>query len=202
MRYSGHLACGFVTNRVRFAFVQAARYNDCQTAGPAAGLTGGKKMEQLMRRRTLLLACGIILSVSTAPAIFPGSSNRRCNARTGHVYDAGRPSQHDGATWNHQAAARTQWQPDGAEPCELRRSGANPYPDLPEILTLKDGALVTTPEQWWSKRRPEIVEDFDREVLGRVPAKIPKVTWTVVELARNEDWGNGGHREAASRKGR
>jgi len=32
---------------------------------------------------------------------------------------------------------------------------------------------------WWNQRRPEIVEDFEREVLGRVPKKVPKVTWTV-----------------------
>jgi hypothetical protein len=32
---------------------------------------------------------------------------------------------------------------------------------------------------WWSQRRAEILEDFDREVLGRVPASVPKVTWTV-----------------------
>ena len=30
-----------------------------------------------------------------------------------------------------------------------------------------------------TQRRPEIVEDFEREVLGRVPKNVPKVTWTV-----------------------
>jgi len=54
---------------------------------------------------------------------------------------------------------------------------ANPYPNLPELLTLKNGKKVTTPEQWWNKRRPEIVEDFEREVFGRVPKNVPKVTW-------------------------
>ena len=29
------------------------------------------------------------------------------------------------------------------------------------------------------ERRPEIVEDFEREVYGRVPKNVPKVTWTV-----------------------
>ena len=58
-------------------------------------------------------------------------------------------------------------------------SQANPYPDLPDVLTTKDGQKVTTPEMWWNVRRPEIVEDFDREVLGRVPKDVPKVTWTV-----------------------
>ncbi len=56
---------------------------------------------------------------------------------------------------------------------------ANPYPNLPDVLTLKNGKKVTTPAMWWNQRRPEIVEDFDREVLGRVPKNVPKVTWTV-----------------------
>ncbi|PRY06396.1 hypothetical protein CLV24_12715 [Pontibacter ummariensis] len=54
---------------------------------------------------------------------------------------------------------------------------ANPYPNLPEVLTLRNGKKVTTPEAWWKKRRPEIVEDFEREVYGRVPEKVPSVTW-------------------------
>ena len=58
---------------------------------------------------------------------------------------------------------------------------ANPYPDWPDVLTLKDGQKVTTPETWWERRRPEIVEDFEREVYGRVPKDVPKVTWTVAE---------------------
>src|SRR5438874_7196304 len=53
---------------------------------------------------------------------------------------------------------------------------ANPYPDLPDVLTLKNGKNVTTKAMWWNQRRPEIVEDFEREVLGRIPANVPKVT--------------------------
>ena len=56
---------------------------------------------------------------------------------------------------------------------------ANPYPNLPDILTLKNGEKVSTSEMWWKQRRPEIVEDMEREVYGRLPAKLPKVTWTV-----------------------
>ena len=61
---------------------------------------------------------------------------------------------------------------------------ANPYPNLPDVLTLKNGRKVTTADAWWKQRRPEIVEDFDREVLGRVPKNVPKVTWTVTSVAR------------------
>jgi hypothetical protein len=61
---------------------------------------------------------------------------------------------------------------------------ANPFPNLPDVLTLKNGRKVTTAESWWKQRRPEIVEDFDREVFGRVPANVPKVTWTVIATTR------------------
>lgn len=56
---------------------------------------------------------------------------------------------------------------------------ANPYPNLPDVLTLKNGKKVTTAEQWWRQRRPEIAEDMDREVYGRVPKNVPSINWTV-----------------------
>jgi hypothetical protein len=71
-------------------------------------------------------------------------------------------------------------QPNSANYDEAK---ANPYPNLPEVLTLKNGEKVTTADQWWKQRRPEIVEDFEREVIGRVPKEVPKVTWTVTTQA-------------------
>ena len=56
---------------------------------------------------------------------------------------------------------------------------ANPFPQLPEVLTLRNGNKVTSAKIWWDERRPEIVEDFEREVLGRVPKNTPKIAWTV-----------------------
>ncbi len=56
---------------------------------------------------------------------------------------------------------------------------ANPFPNLPEVLKLKNGKKVTNAKTWRKQRRPEIVEDFEREVLGRIPKNVPKVTWTV-----------------------
>ena len=61
---------------------------------------------------------------------------------------------------------------------------ANPYPNLPDVLTLKNGRKVTSADMWWKQRRPEIAEEFDREVLGRVPKNVPKVVWTVTSTAR------------------
>jgi peptidoglycan/xylan/chitin deacetylase (PgdA/CDA1 family) len=63
-------------------------------------------------------------------------------------------------------------------------SKANPYPNLPDPLVLKDGKKVTSAKIWWKQRRPEIVEDFDREIYGRVPKVTPKVSWEVTSTAR------------------
>ena len=73
---------------------------------------------------------------------------------------------------------------------------ANPFPKLPEVLTLKNGRKVTTASQWQRQRRPEIIEDFEREVLGRVPAQAPKITWAVTETAMTQV---GGHAVNARR---
>jgi (4-O-methyl)-D-glucuronate---lignin esterase len=61
-------------------------------------------------------------------------------------------------------------------------SRANPYPNIPDPLTLNDGQKVTTPEIWWSKRRPQLVEMFSKYVYGFVPAHVPKVNWTVTAV--------------------
>jgi len=63
-------------------------------------------------------------------------------------------------------------------------SKANPYLTLPDPLKLKNGKRVKNAKMWWEKRRPEIVEDFDREVYGRVPANAPKVKWEVISTTK------------------
>ena len=65
---------------------------------------------------------------------------------------------------------------------------ANPFPNLPPVLTLKNGRTVTNARQW-EQRRAEIIEDFDREVLGRVPKNAPKISWRVT---KSEEWTIGG----------
>jgi hypothetical protein len=79
--------------------------------------------------------------------------------------------------------------PEAANFANYDESKANPFPELPDVLVTKSGEKVTTTEQWWKVRRPEIVEDFDREIYGRVPAKTPKVTWEVIETTNemNDD---------------
>ncbi len=68
---------------------------------------------------------------------------------------------------------------DGSHP-NYDESKANPYPTLPDPLILNNGGKVTTPEMWWSLRRPEIVELFDREVYGRDPKITPAVRWEIL----------------------
>jgi hypothetical protein len=59
---------------------------------------------------------------------------------------------------------------------------ANPYPNIPDPLTLKNGKKVTTAIMWWKERRPEIVEDYEREFYGRIPKHMPKVRWGVTNV--------------------
>jgi hypothetical protein len=65
-------------------------------------------------------------------------------------------------------------------------SKATPYTKLPDPLVAKDGQKVTTAEMWFKKRRPEIIEDFDREIYGRVPKETPKVQWEVIETKNDK----------------
>ncbi len=64
---------------------------------------------------------------------------------------------------------------------------ANVYQNLPDPLVFKNGQAVKTPTDWL-KRRREIREDFDREVLGRSPMSMPGVQWHVVSTV-HEKWG-------------
>lgn len=50
---------------------------------------------------------------------------------------------------------------------------------LPDVLEFKNGQKVATREQW-QERREEIVEEFDREMYGRLPENIPPVNWKVI----------------------
>ena len=83
-----------------------------------------------------------------------------------------------GADGNHPQA------PNAANYDEAK---ANPYPKLPDPLVLKNGKKVKSAKVWWSKRRPEIAEDFDREVYGRVPNVTPKVVWEVTGTTQEKN---------------
>jgi hypothetical protein len=61
---------------------------------------------------------------------------------------------------------------------------AKPDPKLPDPLRLNNGKEVKTAKEWWEKRRPEIVEDFDHEIYGREPRETPEVVWEVTSTTR------------------
>ena len=56
--------------------------------------------------------------------------------------------------------------PNAPDASNADESKATPYTSLPDPLTFKNGRPVKTTRDW-SRRRAEIVEDFDREVYGR-----------------------------------
>ena len=59
---------------------------------------------------------------------------------------------------------------------------ANPYPNLPKALVMKDGRKVTSAEMWWNERRPQIEEMYEKYVYGFIPKNVPKVHWQVVAV--------------------
>jgi hypothetical protein len=74
--------------------------------------------------------------------------------------------------------------PNAPNAANYDESKANPFPNLPDPLLLKNGKKVTSSKVWWDQRRPEIVEEFDREVYGRQPDNTPKVNWQVVSTTK------------------
>jgi hypothetical protein len=74
-------------------------------------------------------------------------------------------------------------------PVNYDESRANIYPNLPDPLLLNNGKRVTAAKIWWKERRPQIVELFDREIVGRVPAHLPAVTWKVMSTTQEKSGG-------------
>jgi hypothetical protein len=75
--------------------------------------------------------------------------------------------------------------PKSANAANLDELKANPYPELPDPLTFKDGKKVGNAGDW-KRRRLEVVEDFDREVYGRVPKETPRVRWEIKETVKEK----------------
>jgi hypothetical protein len=77
--------------------------------------------------------------------------------------------------------------PQAPNAANYDESKANPFPQLPDPLVLNNGHRVTKPVQWWKQRRPEIVEQFDREIYGRVPRNTPTVKWELTKTANEKN---------------
>ena len=79
--------------------------------------------------------------------------------------------------------------PDPNNQTTFNEAFANPYKStLPDVLTMKNGTRISRPEQW-NARRKEIVEDFEREIYGRIPRHTPRVSWEVTAVAAGESGG-------------
>ncbi len=79
--------------------------------------------------------------------------------------------------------------PKSPNAANFDESKVAPNLKLPDPLRLNDGEKVTSPEMWWKLRRPEIVEDFDREIYGRVPKNTPKIKWEIASTGTEENAG-------------
>ncbi|MEI6861906.1 MAG: hypothetical protein WCL04_06600, partial [Verrucomicrobiota bacterium] len=67
----------------------------------------------------------------------------------------------------------------GAENTVDESIATPPGMKYPDPLVLKNGQPVKDAATWRNVRRPEIFEEFARDIYGRVPANTPKVTWAV-----------------------
>ena len=66
-------------------------------------------------------------------------------------------------------------------------SKGGPSAPLPDPLVLGNGRRVADAREWWERRRPEIAEEFDREVYGRAPLRTPAVRWEVLSTSRGKE---------------
>ncbi|CAM4147695.1 S9 family peptidase [Aquirufa beregesia] len=59
-------------------------------------------------------------------------------------------------------------------------SKATIFPTIPAVLQLKNGRMVDSKRSWNYHRKPEVVEDFEREIYGRIPDNIPPISWKII----------------------
>ena len=59
-----------------------------------------------------------------------------------------------------------------------------PQYTLPDPLTMQNGQRVRDAKTWMTRRRPEILEVYSRQMFGRSPSKVPKLDYEVVSVDR------------------
>lgn len=64
-----------------------------------------------------------------------------------------------------------------------------PVYSLPELLTCRDGEIVADKERWLNKRRPELLEMFQKIMYGEIPPAPDRTVYTV--LTEKKDARNG-----------
>jgi hypothetical protein len=110
----------------------------------------------------------------------------RTNWGLWHTYDA--DSIYEPSPSQHYNPGSTTWPFPSLNGGALSGAGdygpeSNPrYTDI-ELLKMKDGTPVSSPEDWWTKRRPEIFNLVQQELYGKTIDPTIPVTWTVVNNA-------------------
>ena len=56
-----------------------------------------------------------------------------------------------------------------------------PAYELPELLRMQDGSAVSTPDDWRTKRRPELIRLFEEHVYGRMPGRPEGMAFELLE---------------------
>jgi len=161
----------------------------------------------LMNTRAIVLAAALLVltpAIGQTPATAPGISAPATSARNAATPGGGEGAAANGppllsAAEDHQRMVEllhlTELRPgvkqdgSGPNPVNWDESKANPWPKLPDPLVLNNGRPVKTAKMWVNQRRPELVEIFDREIVGRVPADVPGVRWEVVSASHGSEGG-------------
>ena len=75
--------------------------------------------------------------------------------------------------WNNYSDTHNGFFPGGDS---LRLGNYTPL----NLFRLKDGNIISSPEEWWTKRRPEILADAQENLFGVLPPKDiwPTIKWT------------------------
>jgi hypothetical protein len=71
--------------------------------------------------------------------------------------------------------------PKDANAANSSEDKVNKY-TLTDPLVLKNGKKVRSVQEWNQLRRPEIVNDFENEIYGKLPDNIPGVKWQTVSI--------------------
>jgi hypothetical protein len=74
--------------------------------------------------------------------------------------------------------------PTGPNPANYDEAKAGPFSKIPNALLMGSGKPVTSPKMWWTKRRPQLVALFNKDIYGYAPGNTPRVLWQVVSVRR------------------
>ncbi|MGA2219686.1 MAG: hypothetical protein ABSG51_16470, partial [Terracidiphilus sp.] len=132
-------------------------------------------------RRVVAIALGLLLCQAVLRVgAQTGSAAAPQQIRSGPEQPAGQTDSEKEQRREMELLGIKELRPGTEKDANWDEAKANVYPKLPDALVEKNGRRVKTAEEWWKERRPEIVEDYDRELLGRTPAHLPAVSWEVV----------------------